>query len=136
MAGITDLQELIGSMSPELQPGEFVFCTVSGKLQDYVHMNLLASFQEHEGLTLVLPCADADNANLEYKGRFRQITLSVHSSLDAVGLTATVAEQLTKCGISANVLAAYYHDHLFVQTDNAERALTALRKLSKSARGL
>lgn len=60
----------------------------------------------------------------------RQITLTVHSSLDAVGLTAAFATELTRHGISANVVAGYYHDHIFVAEKDAERAVAALEALS------
>jgi hypothetical protein len=64
----------------------------------------------------------AEKAQLAYKGKFKQITLTVHSSLDAVGLTAAVATKLASYGISSNVVAAYYHDHIFVQTEKADSA--------------
>jgi hypothetical protein len=60
---------------------------------------------------------------------FRCITLSVHSSLDAVGLTAVVATQLAAHNISANVIAAFYHDHVFVPAPHADAALAALQAL-------
>lgn len=68
---------------------------------------------------------------LEFEGSFRQITLTVHSSLEAVGLTAAVSTKLAAKGISANVIAAYYHDHIFVQTAKAELALSVLQEFSK-----
>jgi hypothetical protein len=130
MAAITQLSELLKAMSPELQAGEFVFCTVAGHTADYQHLNPLAYFREAEGLTLILALEDAQQAQLPVESRFKQITLTVHSSLEAVGLTAAVASQLAERGISANVVAAYYHDHIFVQSEKAEAALVALRELS------
>ncbi|WP_238326176.1 ACT domain-containing protein [Marinomonas sp. S3726] len=53
--------------------------------------------------------------------------MTVHSSLDAVGLTAAVATKLAEHDISANVIAAYYHDHIFVQKEKADAALQALK---------
>ena len=58
---------------------------------------------------------------------FRLISLHVHSSLDAVGLTAAFSTALGNAGISANVVAAYYHDHIFVPTDKADKALNVLQ---------
>ena len=130
MSGIIEINELLKTMSPALQSGEFVFSTVSGELSEYAHLNPLASFIETEGLTLILKIEEADKAQIAYEGKYSQITLTVHSSLEAVGLTAAVANKLTEKGISANVVAAYYHDHIFVQTEKAEEALLALQEFS------
>ncbi|WP_281543948.1 ACT domain-containing protein [Grimontia sp. SpTr1] len=130
MAGTVDLNALLDSMKPELMQDEFVFCTVSGELADFVELAPLATFQENEGLTLLLEKSVADSANMVFEGVYRQITLTVHSSLDAVGLTAAVSTKLAEKGISANVLAAYYHDHIFVQAEKAEAALAALLEFS------
>ena len=135
MAGISDLNELLKSISPELQQGDYVFCTLKGELVDYLSLNPLASFVEPEGLTLILTVECADAACLAYHGSFKQITLKVHSSLDAVGLTAAVATKLTDYGISANVVAAYFHDHIFVPSDKAEKAMSALKELSQATKG-
>ncbi|MEZ8765053.1 ACT domain-containing protein [Vibrio alginolyticus] len=130
MSGITDLDELLCSMSPKLIDKEFVFCTVSGELQDYAGLNPVATFIESEGLTLVLEKSVAETAALSFEGSYNQITLTVHSSLEAVGLTAAVANKLASKGISANVIAAYYHDHIFVQTSKAAAAVSALAEFS------
>lgn len=130
MSGITDLDELLRSMNPKLIESEFVFCTVSGVLTDYVELNPVATFIESEGVTLVLDKSVAEKAGLSFDGTYNQITLTVHSSLEAVGLTAAVASKLASKGISANVIAAYYHDHVFVQTSKAEAAVSALKEFS------
>ena len=130
MEGIIALDELLRSMSPEIQSGEYVFCTVEGSYADYADLNPLATFMESEGLTLILPVAAAEKAQLSCDSTFKQITLTIHSSLDAVGLTAAVSTKLADYGISANVVAAYYHDHIFVQSENADEALVALKELS------
>jgi uncharacterized protein len=129
MAGILDINELLKSMQPELKSGEYIFCCLAGPLSDYVHLNPLASYLEQEGLTLILPVETADTAGITYEGKYRLITLNVHSSLEAVGLTAAVSAKLTEHHISANVVAAFYHDHIFVQTDKAEAAMNALSEI-------
>ncbi len=128
MAGIVELSELLKSMTPEIKSGEYVFCTVDGDYSDYAHLSPLAFFVEAEGLTLIVSVEAAEKAQLPYESTFKQITLTVHSSLDAVGLTAAVATRLAAYGISANVVAAYYHDHIFVQTEKADEALLALKE--------
>lgn len=130
MSGIQELEKLLLSMSPKLHEPEFVFCSVPGKLSDYLALEPVATFSEQEGLTLVLKKSIAQKAGLAFDSTFKQITLTVHSSLEAVGLTAAVATKLTEKGISANVIAAYYHDHIFVQTSKAQAALSALQELS------
>ncbi len=130
MAGETDLQKLLAAMSPELLPDTYVFCTVQGIYGDYSELSPLASFAESEGLTLVITEEKAKGAGLYYETVFKAITLTVHSSLDAVGLTAAVSSQLAKKGISANVIAAYYHDHIFVQTEKAALAIETLNNYS------
>ena len=130
MSGITDVNELLGSMQPALVDESFVFCTVKGQLADYIALDPIAMFRESEGLTLVLSQTAADKAVFDYESVFRQITLTVHSSLEAVGLTAAVSTALAAKNISANVIAAYYHDHVFVPCAQAEQALLALKALS------
>jgi hypothetical protein len=100
MSGIIELEQLLSSMGPKLMDEEFVFCTVPGDVSDYLELNPLATFRENEGLTLVLTKKAASNAGLSFESTFKQITLTVHSSLDAVGLTAAVASKLASKGIS------------------------------------
>ena len=127
MAGEKNLEKLLGSMSPVLVKGEYVFCTLkNSKYGDYADALPIASFKEAEGLTLVLPKETADSFGLSYDGIFRCITLGVHSSLEAVGLTATVAGKLADHGIAANMIAAYFHDHVFVQANLSDRAIGLL----------
>lgn len=128
MSGVTDLDELLRSMRPKLLEAEFVFCTVSGSLKENSELDPVAAFIESEGLTLVLEKSVAEKAGLSFEGLYSQITLTVHSSLEAVGLTAAVATKLSSKGISANIIAAYYHDHVFVQTSKAEAAMLALEE--------
>lgn len=133
MPSITDLKCLLRSIEPQLQDTEFVFCTVEGELSDYINLRPIATFMESEGLSLVLEKSVAEQAMLDFEGTYKQITLSVHSSLEAVGLTAAVSAALTKEGISANVIAAYHHDHVFVPAARAIDALACLKLLAKEA---
>ena len=131
MTGETDLSILLASMSPVLLDQEFVFLSFKdARYGDYAQLEPIAAFLESEGLTLVVSKAIADSHALAYESIFKAITLEVHSSLDAVGLTATFATKLSDGGISANVIAAYYHDHIFVQSCDADRAIIALKQLT------
>ena len=131
MAGETDLRKLIASLNPYLMDDEFVFCTIQdAKYGDFAELFPMASFREPEGLTLLVTKKNAEKAGLDYEAVFKGITLTVHSSLEAVGLTAAVSSKLAKRGISANVIAAYYHDYIFVPTEKAEAALAALKEFN------
>ena len=130
MTGETDLGKMLAALRPQLRDEQYVFCTMAnGRYGDHPEMEPIASFMEAEGLTLVIPQSRADEHGIVYEGVFRCITLSVHSSLAAVGLTAVVATQLAKHAISANVIAAFYHDHVFVSAHHADAALAALQAL-------
>ena len=99
MAGIEDLKILLSSMKPELDSREFVFCTFDNPL------------------------------SMRFDTVYKLISLTVHSSLNAVGLTAAIATKLASKDISANVVAAYYHDHIFVQKEKAGLAMEAIMEL-------
>lgn len=132
MTGETDLDQLIASMSPVLLDGHFVFCSFpDAEYGDHSDLAPIASITEQKGLTLVVPKHKADEKYLDYESVFRMITLRVHSSLDAVGLTAAFARALAEHGISANVVAGYYHDHIFVQEESAEEAIKALNEIAR-----
>lgn len=130
MFGETDLSKLLASISPKLLPGEYVFCTVQGSYGDFAELSPMASFNESEGLTLVISKESAVSSGLSFDSVFKAITLTVYSSLDTVGLTAAISNKLVEKGISANVIAAYYHDHIFVQSEKAQAAIKALNELS------
>ena len=132
MTGERNLGKLIASMSPALMEGEYVFCTFEdAKYGDHLDLEPIVTIKESEGLTLVVPKNRADDKDLSYESVFKGITLSVHSSLDAVGLTAAFSSKLGEHGISANVIAGYYHDHIFVQKELADKAIEALNELAR-----
>ena len=134
MTGEKNLQVLIRSMAPVLRAECYVFVSVAkGEYGDYAELKPLAVFCEDEGLTLVLEHAVAANFGFREQPVLRCISLSVHSSLEAVGLTAAVATALAEHGISANVVAGYYHDHIFVPEQYADKAVGVLNALSRSS---
>ena len=98
---------------------------------DHSGLEPFAAVTESEGLTLVIPKLKADQHQIAYESVFRCITLNVHSSLDAVGLTAAVSTQLAEYGISANVIAGYFHDHIFVQDELADKAIIVISELTR-----
>lgn len=118
-------------MQPLLREGEYVFCTVAGYWRDEAQLEPVCIFQEEEGTTLILRREQADSAGLSYPAVFRMITLSVHSSLEAVGFLATITGKLAAHGLSVNPVSAYYHDHLFVPASRAEEVLELLGEFSE-----
>lgn len=131
MAGELNLEVLLKSIRPVLKEGEFVFCTLPpGAAPPLAALTPVGLFHEDEGLTLILRRERADAAGLAYSSTFRQVTLSVHSSLDAVGFMAAVSTKLAEHGIGVNPVAAYFHDHLFIPTARATEAVALLESLS------
>ena len=131
MTGEKNLDKLLSAMSPALIAGEFIFCSFEkARYGDHSELEPIAAFTESEGLTLVIPKSKADQHGIKYESVFRCITLTVHSSLDAVGLSAAFSSKLTEHGISANVMAGYFHDHIFVQNELAENAMAAISELT------
>lgn len=130
MSGETDLGKLMSSMQPVLGESEYVFVSLDKDSPVSVaQLEPLGTFYEKEGLTVIALKANADILNIPYRGVFQCITLNVYSSLDAVGLTAAVSSTLASQGISANVVAAFHHDHIFVPMPKANQALSCLLKL-------
>ena len=125
MSGERDLRTLLASLSPELDPEPYVF--VGGLEAVPVGIAPLATFREAEGLSLVVAATAWEATGRPPSAPYARLTMTVHSSLEAVGMTAAMATALTARGISANVVAAYYHDHIFVPWDRRHEAMDAIR---------
>lgn len=129
MTAIKDINKLVSEMTPILNDGTYVFVTVKD-WSDIDKEKVICSFKEKEGLTLVLDRKHAETLNLNYESVYAWITLSVHSSLEAVGFTAVFSTALGENNISCNVIAGYYHDHLFVKETDASKAMDVLQNIS------
>jgi uncharacterized protein len=128
MSGETNLSKLLQSMQPVLCPGEYVFCSISDS--SYFYLDPIGLFKEDEGLTLILEREKADAASLPYTSVFSMITLSLHSSLEAVGFLAAITSKLAEHNISVNPVSAYYHDHLFVPIAHADETMNLLQEFT------
>ena len=117
MTGESNLDTLIKSMTPELQEGVFVFCTLPAGKKIPQILNPVMNFREKEGQTLILLREEAQAARIEGIFPCRMITLSIHSALEAVGFTAAITKKLAQAQMAVNPVAAFYHDHLFVPED-------------------
>ena len=122
--------QMLSGMSPVLQPGEVVFCaTADPGLIARAEPSALGWFREREGTSLILPRGVAARLGFDVSLPMRRIVLEVHSALDGVGLTAAVSAALVAEAIPCNMVAANRHDHVFVPSEMAERALAILIKL-------
>ncbi len=129
MSGVVDLDDLCRRMTPRLADGVYVYCTFSDfRLPGGVEP--ICTFREAEGLTAIVGRREAEAAALPYVFPCRLITLTVHSSLDAVGFLARITDRLARAGIACNAVAAFHHDHLFVPEERAEETLQILRNLA------
>lgn len=129
MLGEKNLGILLKTMQPVLVPGDYVFCTVPYQFELDLSVVFLY-FKEQEGITLVLRQETADQWGLAYSFIAAWIHLKVHSSLQAMGLTAAFSGTLAAAGISCNVVAGFYHDHIFVDKKDTQAAMKLLEAMA------
>ncbi|WP_422479001.1 ACT domain-containing protein [Pleomorphochaeta sp. DL1XJH-081] len=129
-----DLHTILASLEPVLDAQSYVF-SLLGESDDIAAMvqsiHVWATVREYEGVTCILAKEEADRKGWSYQGVWRRITCMVHSSLEAVGLTAMLSSTLARHGISANIVAAFYHDHVFVPDERADEAMQLLLDIQK-----
>lgn len=130
MPGIQDLSVLLSSLNPKLEETLYTFATIKEMPQPLLETQI-GQFRETEGITVICSQAEAIERALTHSGGFKKITLTVHSSLDAVGLTAAISNALAEAKIPCNTVAGFYHDHLFVPANLAPSAMNVLRSLAK-----
>lgn len=127
MAGETDLDRMLAALDVVRRPGRFV--VVTGRWPALAGVAEAIIFED-EGPTYVVEFDEAEALGAPADPEFAWLTLTVHSSLEAVGLTAAVSRALANAGIACNVIAAYHHDHLLVPVGRADAAMRLLRALS------
>ncbi|QNP44505.1 ACT domain-containing protein [Sphingomonas daechungensis] len=118
MGGERDLSRLLRGLKPALHPGRYSFAPTD---EPSLPSDAFALIREDEELTIIRPSP---------AGEWARISLPIYSSLDAVGLTAALSSALAEAEISANVVAALRHDHIFVPWDERHRALACFEELS------
>ncbi len=131
--GETDLGHMLASLTVTRRPGRFTVTTIDPATPLMLGEGIEAVVSESEGVTVVATTDAARSRGWPIGFEAVWLTLDVHSSLEAVGLTAAFAKVLADDGIACNVIAGYFHDHLLVPADRAEDAERCLRALSGSA---
>jgi uncharacterized protein len=123
-----DLSLLLRHMRPVLHPVPHGFAVAApGAVA-----SPFALIAEDEGMTVIAPLPALEAAGLDGAEPMARISLTIHSALTAVGLTAAIATALAARGISANVVAGFHHDHIFLPWDRRDDAMAALRALSNA----
>ena len=131
MAGETDLSTLLTQLTPEIDAQPSGFCSVTEQRFSQLPLRAVKGFcREAEGITVIVEMQDVKIYGLQAEGPFACITCKVHSSLNAVGMAAAMTDALTRSDISANIIAGYYHDHIYVPWDEAQRAHQVLLELT------
>ena len=123
--GETDLAAMLATLAVQRRPGIFAYIAVEVPTPGLIAA-AHALVKEGRLTTIVLPVDAAERAGQATDVRFAWLTLTVQSSLDAVGLTAAVSARLAALGIPCNVLAGYHHDHLLVPVDRVDDAVAVL----------
>ena len=132
MTGETNLNRLLAGAQPVLDPETYVFATTKAEVS-LASPAVIGAFRENEGTTLIAEQQWAEDEGMEFIFPCRRITLTIHSSLEAVGLMAAVSSALAAAGISTNPVSGFYHDHLFVPEKDATRAMTTIETLVAEA---
>jgi hypothetical protein len=130
--GESDLATLLRSLQPEMDDSPYVFSSISREGFTRLTFFPLCGFSESEGVTVIATQSQAKGEGWPLEPAWARITLTVHSSLQAVGFLAAIASALAREGISVNPVSAYYHDHLFVPWERRLDAMEILNGLSRA----
>ena len=122
----------VAAMDPQPDPQHWRFVLIEPSLAPQLLGAAIGTFREDEGVTAIVPVEIADECGLGGPD-FSRITLNVFSDLEETGLTAAVSGALAEARIACNIVATFHHDHVFVPTGSAERALEILQALQAAA---
>ena len=135
MAGkVKTKKGMLSGMTPVMAEIDYVFVSLPpSEITPDIVEQAKATYQEQEGISLLLPLSFAEQKELSLSAPMRCITLNVYSDLEGVGLTAAVSTALADSNIPCNVIAAYHHDHLYVPSELSEKAFDILLELQKAS---
>lgn len=128
MSGQTNLSEALKSLQVTCDNLEYGFASIKDK-QTIIGNEIIGTFKEKEGITIIATKDYFESNGIKYEGSYAKLTIEVHTSLELVGFTAAFAKKLAENKISANVVAGFFHDHIFVQFGLRQKAIDALLSL-------
>jgi hypothetical protein len=132
VSGQSDLVLLLKTIRPVIGTHPFIIHSISQDEFARLGFLPLCAFRETEGVTVIVTQAQAKAQQWPPDPAWACITLTVHSSLQAVGFLAAITGALAREGISVNPVSAFYHDHLFVPWERRQDAMDTLQVLSRS----
>lgn len=143
--GETSLSKLLQTLKVTLHPETYTFITLpptfTGQVDFNPNVQMLFRESAEGSTTLILKGGSLEqlqtytDSGAEISSvKWRMLTLNVHSSLEAVGFMAVVSKVLAERGVSCNVVAGWFHDHVFVQREKADEAVEALKRLAEKER--
>jgi len=125
--GKTDLAAMLATLTVKRRAAPVVMVSTDQVVS--LGPEILGVLTEDEGTTVIATLNEAERRGWSTDFLAAWLTIEVHSSLEAVGLTAAMSHVLTEQQIPCNVLAGFYHDHLLVPLDHANAAIAALDSL-------
>lgn len=125
MSGLTDLKQTLRSLRIICDEVKYGFASIDENAS-IDRKKVLATFKEDGRLAIIAPQNYLESKGIDNEGPYARLTIDVHTSLELVGLTAVMSTELAQHGISANVVAGFYHDHVFVQYELREKAISIL----------
>lgn len=125
MPGETDVAAMLATLDVERRPGTYGY--VDTRAGGAAPTGAVAMIAEGHTTCWVVPLP---HPHAVFPAAW--LTLTVDSSLEAVGLTAAFSAALAEVGIPTNVLAGLRHDHILVPADRADDAVATLRALACS----
>lgn len=136
VSGETNLKKLLSGLRAKKDDRLFVFACMPHDQWDGIDEAVKKAaqmiFTEAEGVSLIIPEEVAAAYQIASVYPSRMITLTIHSALNAVGFLAHITTALAKEGISVNAVAGYFHDHLFVPDEAADKVMAVLADIAKS----
>lgn len=146
LLGEVSLSTLLSTTTFTLSPTPYVYLTSTSPLPILLLLKPLLVFHEAEGTTIITTASLALEHGYDHTFPCRMITLAAHSRLEAVGFMATVSvglrgrgvaeisAALRERGLAANVVSAYFHDHLFVPVGKEGVAMEVLEEMRERAK--